>query len=148
MPRGYPDRFGQPQFPSYGIPQRVYASSEFADPNVKKTIIDISGKGKTYGGVIYFYSAYDNRDCLVELEVDDVVIFQQDFKDMLRYRVIDGNGSTVWLTDYDWDGVSGDWAIRINADITFNTSLKLHITPTISGKIMYWVDFAWVKVEG
>lgn len=145
-PRGYPDYFGQSIFPKYGTPHRIYNDGDNAPASVKTAIITALGKGKSYGGSIYCYSVWDNRDCIVTLEIDGITTFEMDFEEMTRRAIFDGAGSTVWLSKYVWDTDRLITSLRISPDITFEQSLVLSITPTVSGPVLYYNDFSWVEV--
>jgi hypothetical protein len=127
MPRGYPDWFGQPQFPKYGS-ARYDNGSEIITEVGEKTILEVITKGRTYGGMVYVYGSGASIHDTVHLYVDGKLLISRGFDNARDYNFSEGYVSPLILAYYDT--LTPHYAFNINRDITFDLSFKVTYSTT------------------
>jgi len=75
MARGYPDFFGFSVFPSFGIPTEEDSGFVVIPSGGVPLLIDITGKGRSYGGELFFDGNEDARKVVMPIVTIDGVIF-------------------------------------------------------------------------
>jgi hypothetical protein len=122
MPRGYPDWFGQPQFPQYGSVSEAKAEITIAT-GTETTLVTISGKGRIYGGVVLCASGNVKNADYVKLYVDDVLLISICFYDLTWYGLYPDGDSPLYIIRYD--ETTPKMIAGIRKDITFSKSFKI-----------------------
>jgi len=147
MARGYPDFFGFSVFPQYG-PFQVQAAVGINCPNAATTpVIEILGKGATYGGYLHLSIAqYLKNQMSVDIDFDGNV-FTQDipgpgasyYNDRLFNRFLK-------LFDYSWDGTTSIVAYEIAKDFTFGVNLSISVTNNNGVAVSAQSNIWWAQV--
>jgi hypothetical protein len=127
MPRGYPDWFGQPQFPKYGSAQSDQGYKIIKESG-EKTIFEVISKGRTYGGHIYVFGSGASITDVIHLYVDGKLLLSTTFMYARDYNFSEGYITPLILSCYDT--LTPRYAFNINKDITFDLSFKVTYTTT------------------
>jgi hypothetical protein len=122
MPRGYPDWFGQPQFPKYGGGRRVSGQKTITTVD-ETTVVEISGKGRIYGGIMEAgpvgVSPYDST----KIYIDGSLLIWTSWLDALQFKMFPESGTPLYLLCYDTVYPWYEWGIR--EGITFDNAFKI-----------------------
>jgi len=144
MPRGYPDWFGQPQFPKYGAIKSITGET-IVERDVLTNVFSITGKGKIdsgrawYSPYLGFFTAYFN------LKIDGVSIWSNFIDHMKQLGCYAGSGQALFLLSYD--SVLGLYTIGIRGDITFETSFILQTKQYTNTDLTCHYDVLYTLIE-
>jgi len=122
MPRGYPDWFGQPQFPKYGAVKNL-SGSTLVPSGVETEVFSIIGKGKIYYGWIYYLTLYDSSSAYYAPIIDGTRVWRYIIDHMRQRGVYADSGYAMFLLCYDKE--SNLYVTGLRGDITFEKSFIL-----------------------
>jgi hypothetical protein len=144
MPRGYPDWFGQPQFPKYGSVLYVSGQTSVTE-TTEKTIVEITAKGRTYGGHIVVSGANTNTADYVKLYVDSSLLYAVTFGGARGWNYGEGYIPPLILSRYD--RLTPEYAFNVNRDITFDSSFRIaYLAKDNNPRIIYY-ELQYSKIE-
>uniref|UniRef100_A0A6H1ZVD7 Uncharacterized protein n=1 Tax=viral metagenome TaxID=1070528 RepID=A0A6H1ZVD7_9ZZZZ len=109
----------------------------------EKTLVDISGKGIIYGGVIRCAGVSGSKSDRVKLEIDGVDTVYSDFENYKDWNIVIPGARPLFITRYDL--VIDYFAVSISPGITFETSVKLIYDCKTAGPYVYW-DFHYATI--
>lgn len=122
MARGYPDFFGQQQFPSYG-PFTILEGNTLCTAGAFTDIFEIVGKGRLYTAVFFTIEAVVSGDPQFKLTIDDFTISFAGNSLLRNYGIFEQANDLITLLYYDKP--NQDYCWQIKEGLTFGQSLKL-----------------------
>jgi hypothetical protein len=149
MAKGYPDFFGQGTFLKYGS---TYVDTDSgtivaADVGTWTEIINISAKGRIYGGIIIlqgFNCAAYARMRLTTLTGTSLV----HTPDAMLIQGLEEDGSTIPFVLTLYDRIADRYGVSICGDYTFEDNFTVEITNQDAGFDMNWeYEIYWSKVS-
>jgi len=144
MPRGYPDWFGQPQFPKFGAVKNL-SSSTLVPSGVWTDVFTINGKGKTYYGRVYYLAEPKPTTAYFELVIDGTTSWQNRL-DLMRDRgAFPDPHQPFFLRCFD--RFAQVYGIGIRGDITFEKSLTLRAYQASGNNIYCYYNVIYTLIE-
>jgi len=122
MARGYPDRFGQPQFPKYGGARSIDIDVT-VPASTLQVIAAVNGKGLIYWGFVQAACSSNHKLDEVLLYVDNVLIQQRHFWSLSHKNLINYRRASLYLVQYDVADYY--YSVVLSNGITFDTGVKL-----------------------
>jgi len=147
MARGYPDFFGQSVFPQYG-PFQVQAVAGLNCPDSATTqIIEILGKGSTYGGYLHLVIAQQLKNQMnVDVDLDGNTFTQDIPGPGVSYYNDRVFNRFLRLFEYSWDGLTSIVAYEIAAGFTFSVNLTISVTNNNGIALTAQSNIWWAQV--
>lgn len=139
MASGLPD-YSQIIRPKYGAANRAY-DEVTVDANAETELFNISGKGMTYGGVVFLDYDSTQANGVPLVYVDDVKIADIYFAALMKRGLVLSGSYPVYLRLYD--EVNHAYSVAISYGITFERSFKVAYrefdgtTPTVDFQVVY-----------
>lgn len=139
MAHGMPD-YNRDVRPKYGAAQVAWRNIT-AVANSLNALVEISGKGVIYGGLLALYGYETQQISTPHLTVDGTIIAQVSFQSYNRYNMTVENCFPFYLLKYD--NVAFIYALGISSMMTFESSFKVEYdendggTPTVWCRVIY-----------
>jgi len=100
MARGYPDRFGQPQFPKYGA-IRWMAESKLCSEQTLTPLFSIDGAGLIHSAMLYSTDNNFNTSSYFRMAMDEVSIFTMNIAQLLKEGIFNSDVYPFFIVCYD-----------------------------------------------
>jgi hypothetical protein len=145
MPRGYPDWFGQPQFPKYGGTYRQAQLVSLLHNGETKTIYEINAKGRVFGGVTFLSTGGDISNIQMRLYIDDQYTDEMTPSRGIWYNYTIPGIKPLILTYYDtlYDQVT----ISIGTELPFENNFKVVVYNNAGNDLLVDGELFYNKVE-
>jgi len=108
--------------PMYGEAQQI-SDRQAVYKNEVTTLFTIYGKGKIYGGVIFFVNEYPVNSDMLQFYVDDKLVMHMTWENMLALNITQNNDYGFWLDCFDDE--NGNWCLSLKDGITFEESFSV-----------------------
>jgi len=148
MARGYPDFFGFSIFPSFGVPTEEVPGPIVIANGDRETIFQSVGKGKSYGGELWWDG---NADCLdtvtLYITMDGVSFAYETVGVHLAYGFyVDESRFARVISACLWAADTGHVTYGFNRDITWGKEVLIEVKNSSGANITANGRFRWAKV--
>lgn len=144
MARGYPDHFGQPQFPRYGGAIRVASIGNIAGGE-SEVLHNISAKGQIYGGYVRAYGIGSHESDYVTVTIDGNVLTDRAFDNLLQHNTTSDKQDITYLSRYDI--FADDFTLHISNGIIFESSFIVEYKNEDSMAMTYESALYYFSIE-
>jgi len=122
MARGYPDRFGRPQFPKYGVMEFVDTLC-WGEPLGETELYKKSGKGVLFYVDVRSWHGTFHGSNQVRVYIDGNLVMSPSFQKLLMFGPSSPISNGFFLECYDTLG--GQYSMCFNGLVPFETELKV-----------------------
>jgi len=139
MTSGLPD-FYRGVRPTYGG-AIIKSGSKEVTANAQTNLVNIAGKGMTYGGAVWLDHTLTQANSRVLLGCEGIAITDLSFVRLNEYRITIPESMVVFLNRYD--SINFIYCVGIRYGVTFESSLILNYleehgtTPTVHYRLVY-----------
>lgn len=143
MARGFPDYFGQSIFLKYGSLQEEDDNGTI-DDGAKTAILSVDGKGKTYGGMLYWFGDASVYQDAIFVDVDGVEVGGGSPAGGLVYNNHLCDNRIITLSSLKADLLRA--SVLIAKDITFEENITIYMDPFSADDRDWYIRLTWAKV--
>jgi hypothetical protein len=143
MSRGYPDFFGQQQFPSYG-PFSILQGFTECPTGVFTDVFEIIGKCRLYTGILTTPESVINGDLWLKITVDSTVMSFSSMYSKRQYSIYENVNQILTLVHYE--PIMNKYTFQLKEGITFGQSFKVSINPSAAGSLSVAYDVSYSRI--
>jgi len=108
--------------PMYGEAKKI-ETQVTVKPNDYKTLLELTGKGMIYSGIVYTQTDHSIYSDFVILEIDDIEIFSLTWAVLLDYGMMRYGDFVVWLSEYNDKDYK--YLLSIKNGLTFEEKIRI-----------------------
>jgi hypothetical protein len=127
MPRGYPDFFGQQQFPSYGQLIEIDEEDTSIAVDSEELIYNISAKGRIYSARILLDCLNTYNDSFIRVAIDGYYAAYVGINQLLFEGNYAGDSYPLYITCYRYNGTKYYATLGLRDGLTFGYSFQVSI---------------------
>jgi len=149
MARGYPDFFGFSIFPSFGIPTEENSGWVVVGAGTTPVLVDIAGKGKSYGGELWFDGNEDACDLAQPIVIIDGVTFNDVTAEahLIYGQDLCESRFTRLICSELQHATASRGAFAFGKDFTWGQSLSIALNNATAANMNAWCRLRWARVR-
>lgn len=126
--------------PTYGG-ALIASGSKPVKPHVQTNLVNVAGKGMTYGGAVWLDYTLTQANSRVLLGCEGIAVTDLSFVRLNDYNITKPESLVVFLNKYD--SINHIYSVGISYGVTFESSLILNYleehgnTPTVHYRLVY-----------